>query len=219
MNRRSISIFVVVASILSFSDNVKGAEIQVPSGLRIKETSVTDAHEKGASEESTDDDDDTKDFSMTIGKGVKCKGRFNPRKKGVGKICEGGVKKMTHVAIGAQELAEDIASEVEDMQKNMIPDQKSLLPSDDIMMELIGLDDMEDIMTDGEDSLEDDFKKTVEFGGYFKLFWGCNVTFSKKGKKMSKDVVCGGKSVEGMGKKQDGGEMLATENIIGAIEF
>mmetsp|Transcript_8908 Transcript_8908/g.17239 ORF Transcript_8908/g.17239 Transcript_8908/m.17239 type:complete len:102 (+) Transcript_8908:26-331(+) len=101
----------------------------------------------------------------------------------------------------------------------MIPDQKSLLPSDDIMMELIGLDDMEDIMTDGEDSLEDDFKKTVEFGGYFKLFWGCNVTFSKKGKKMSKDVVCGGKSVEGMGKKQDGGEMLATENIIGAIEF
>lgn len=43
--------------------------------------------------------------------------------------------------------------------------------------------------------------KKVEFGGMQKLFWGCNVTFSKKGMKMSKDVTFGFKFSDVMGVK------------------
>jgi hypothetical protein len=52
-----------------------------------------------------------------------------------------------------------------------------------------------------EDCSDDSCKKTLEFGGYAKLFWGCNITFTMKGKKVGKDVECGGKSFEGAGGK------------------
>jgi len=207
MMNRHISIVVAVASMFVINV-VQGAEIRPPSGLRFQETAG--ARGEDVSEESTDGDiGGFVQAEMSLEKGIKCKGKAE-RKKGVGKECEGGVKKKMSVGIGAQDLAEDIANEVEDMQKNMMPDQKSLIPTDDIMMELLGLDN-DIMMMDGEDCTEDGCSKTVEFGGYFKLFWGCNVTFSKKGLKMSKDVVCGGKSFEGMGKKPEDDEMLVAK--------
>merc|ERR1712224_951812 len=63
-----------------------------------------------------------------------------------------------------------------------------------------------DIVFEGEDCSEegDGCKKKVEFGGYAKIFWGCNITFSMKGKKVSKEVDCGGKSSEVAGMKKNG---------------
>merc|ERR1711865_348880 len=71
----------------------------------------------------------------------------------------------------------------------------------------MGWDDDEGLAAfDGADCSEDGegCEKTVEFGGYVKILWGCTITFKKKGKKFTKNVACGGKSFEGVGKKNLG---------------
>lgn len=224
MNHRSVSTWIVLASILSFPDNGKGADIRVPAGLRIQDPTANDAPEEVVYPKSIDDGNNAesspRNAVMTLAKGFRCKGGFDGGKKGSYKECEGGVKKTMGIGIPAGELADDIAIEVEDMHKSMIPDHKSLLPTDETMIELIGLDDMDGTMTNDEDcSSEEGCTKTVEFGGYFKLFWGCNVTFTKKGKKISKDIACGGKSFQGMGKKQDVDDKLATNFDVAEYEF
>mmetsp|Transcript_19498 Transcript_19498/g.54377 ORF Transcript_19498/g.54377 Transcript_19498/m.54377 type:complete len:214 (+) Transcript_19498:289-930(+) len=213
MNHSFLSVWIAVASILSFFGRGQGAEIRVPSGLRIQDPTADDAPDELASHESIDGGHSPKKVETTLEKGFRCKEVFDPEKKGDCKECEGGVKKTVGIGVRAQEVAEDIAIEVEDMHTSMLPDHKSLLPSDDTMMELIALDDIDAIFTSDEGT------KTVTFGGYFKLFWGCNVTFTKKGKKMSKDIACGGKSFQGMGKKQDANDKLPTNIDVGDYEF
>jgi len=70
------------------------------------------------------------------------------------------------------------------------------------------LDDIDPVDLFGEeDCSEKGCNKVMSFGGYLKAFWGCNITFSKTGRsktgrKLSKEVACGFKSFEGMGKKE-----------------
>jgi len=131
------------------------------------------------------------------------------------------VKVSMHVGIGAVDLAETVSTEIRDMQSNMVPDPTTLLIPEETMAELMSYDDTTlssglDVFG-GEECSEEGkpCKKELQFGGYFKLFWGCNVTFSKEGMKMSKDVTCGGKSYEGLGKKED---MLAV-GLTGIDEY
>jgi hypothetical protein len=44
-------------------------------------------------------------------------------------------------------------------------------------------------------------EKEVEFGGFFKLEWGCKVKFSKSDGKMQKTTECGMKNYMGAGLK------------------
>ena len=142
-----------------------------------------------------------------IEKGLKCKEKVDPIKKGVGnKECEGGMKKTTSIGIRTNELVEDIATEMNELFQSMMPDEKSLLPSDETMVELMNLEDEELLLLTDEGKGEvydpsSTMTRTVSFGGYFKLFWGCNITFTKEGRKMSKNIECGAKSLEGVGKK------------------
>jgi hypothetical protein len=92
--------------------------------------------------------------------------------------------------------------------QRMMPDEKSLLPSDETMVELMNLEEEELLLLltdEGKGEVYYDpsstMTRTVSFGGSFKLFWGCNVTFTKEGRKMSKHIECGAKSLEGVGKK------------------
>jgi hypothetical protein len=147
---------------------------------------------------------------IDVEKGMKCKGKVDPIKKGADKVCEGGMKKTMSIGIGTNEVVEDIATEMNEMYQSMMPNEKSLLPSDETMMELMNLEDEELLLLsltsedgEGDDDPSSTMTKTVSFGGYFKVFWGCNVTFTKEGMKMSKNIDCGAKSFEGMGKKPD----------------
>ena len=185
MVHRYASITFALASIIATSS---GLEIK---GLRIPE-------EKAAS-------DDVDGWFKAEGyeeKGVKCKGSAD-KKKGVGKQCEGGIKQVKSFGVGAEELAEDASDNIRDMHSEMI-DNKGILVPDEAMEELISWDniDLVDIFGEEDCSEGKGCSKKVEFGGYVKAFWGCNITFSKKGKKMVKEVGCGFKSSEAMGKKE-----------------
>ena len=145
---------------------------------------------------------------IDVEKGLKCKEKVDPiKKKGVGnKECEGGMKKTISIGIRTNELVEDIATEMNELFQSMMPDEKSLLPSDETMVELMNLEDEELLLLTDEGKGEvydpsSTMTRTVSFGGSFKLFWGCNVTFTKEGRKMSKKIECGAKSLEGVGKK------------------
>ena len=136
-----------------------------------------------------------------VEKGAKCKAHAD-KTKGAGRGCEGGVKQVMRFGIGAKELAEDDSDKVRDLHSEMIlPAEKDILVPDDVLSEWMSLDEIDDIFGD-EDCSDEGCKKVMEFGGYVKAFWGCNVTFSKDGLKMSKDFTCGFKSFEGMGKKE-----------------
>merc|ERR1712176_1683039 len=115
----------------------------------------------------------------------------------------GGVK----VDLSARDLAEDLSSEIRDLRSSMSDSQGMLVP-EETMMELLRWDETEhgELAFGEEDCSEDGgCEKRMEFGGFAKLFWGCNITFALKDGKMKKDVACGGKSFEGMGKKEDMG--------------
>eukprot|EP00533_Pseudo-nitzschia_delicatissima_P007523 CAMPEP_0116081892 /NCGR_PEP_ID=MMETSP0327-20121206/2443_1 /TAXON_ID=44447 /ORGANISM="Pseudo-nitzschia delicatissima, Strain B596" /LENGTH=199 /DNA_ID=CAMNT_0003572665 /DNA_START=225 /DNA_END=824 /DNA_ORIENTATION=+ len=186
MVHRITSIAFAIASIL-VSNAVANLEIK---GLRVskeaKESENVDGWFKVEKE---------------VEKGAKCKAHAD-KTKGAGRGCEGGVKQVMSFGIGAKELAEDVSDKVRDLHSEMIlPDEKDILVPDDVLSEWMSLDEIDDIFGD-EDCSDEGCKKVMEFGGYVKAFWGCNVTFSKDGLKMSKDFTCGFKSFEGMGKKE-----------------
>merc|ERR1712224_824021 len=68
-----------------------------------------------------------------------------------------------------------------------------LRPTDDTMAEPPSWDECTE---------EGDCQKTIEFGGFAKLFWGCKMTFTKEDDEFRREIECGGKSFEGMGKKE-----------------
>lgn len=179
-NRRSIA--VVLASVLAGSIGTAEA------GLHLRDSTDTAVADK------KNKDRWDKKFAQTEERGVKCTaGADSENKKGFGRECEGGVKKVLDVSMGADDLADNLASEIGRMLADMMPTQRGLRPNDDTMAELASWDDC---------SEDGDCHKTIEFGGFAKLFWGCNMTFTKEGDKFSREVDCGGKSFEGMGKKE-----------------
>ena len=161
---------------------------------------------------------------IDVEKGLKCKEKVDPIKKGVGKECEGGMKKTMSIGIRTNELVEDIATEMNELFQSMMPDEKSLLPSDETMIELMNLEEEELLLLltdEGKGEVYDPsstMTRTVSFGGSFKLFWGCNVTFTKEGRKMSKNIECGAKSLEGVGKKP-GDKILYIEKEVEENKF
>jgi len=205
MVHRYYSIALAFASIFASSNIVDGTEVHIPSNLRVSKDAATTVE--------TDGDDNHgrwMKFEKTEERGVQCKAMASKSKMKAGRECQGGVKQSTHAGIGSLELAEGVSVGIQDMYSNMVPEQTSILIPEETMTELMSWDDAESSGLDvfGEEDCSEEgkpCKKKLEFGGYFKLFWGCNVTVSRKGMKMSKDVVCGGKSYEGMGKKDDMG--------------
>ena len=117
-----------------------------------------------------------------------------------------------------------IATEMKELFQRMMPDEKSLLPSDETMVELMNLEEEELLLVltdEGKGEVYDPsstMTRTVSFGGYFKLFWGCNITFTKEGMKMSKNIECGAKSLEGVGKKP-GDKILYIEKEVEENKF
>mmetsp|Transcript_6674 Transcript_6674/g.10423 ORF Transcript_6674/g.10423 Transcript_6674/m.10423 type:complete len:210 (-) Transcript_6674:508-1137(-) len=147
-------------------------------------------------------------FEFTMEKGVKCKGSTDPKKEGGGKKCEAGMKKKISVGLGAEEIASDAASEMEGLYKMLMPDQDSLLPMDETMLELMEMDDID------VEEMEKGASKTVEFGGFLKAFWGCNVTYSKDSLfKVSETIQCGAKAMQGMGKVPQDEEILDVADV------
>lgn len=184
MVHRYVSIAFALTSILG------GIDASEVKGLRISKEemdSIEDVHGWINAEE-------------CVEKGVKCTGKADKTKGG--KKCEGGVKQAQSFGIGTKELVEDVSDKVRDMHSEIV-DNKSILVPEDVIMELLSLDDIDPVDLFGEeDCSEEGCGKTMSFGGYVKAFWGCNITYAKKGLKLSKDVACGFKSFEGVGKKE-----------------
>jgi len=217
-----VSAVVVSSSLCLFEEGAVVVSASEPNLLRVVNTNDVDTIEQQPT--SSDEDGEDRRFiggQMEVEKGFKCRGKFDPKKKRAGKECEGGVKKTSSFGIGdtavtttdaANDLAKDVASEVHDLihQKGgMIPEKDdTLFPTDETMMEFLDVletDANYDIEEYDENwSIDEDGtkSKTVSFGGMAKLFWGCNITFSKEGRmKMKKTIACGAKGYQGMGKK------------------
>merc|ERR1712078_643569 len=127
---------------------------------------------------------------MGVEKGFKCKAGANKRKMYATRECEGGFKQTADVQHKAKDLVEDVVvNGILDMRSSMMAtdNQMNVIGPSKMDMEELSLwddyDDNYDKMFEGEDRLEDGggCKKNIEFGGYAKVFWGCNVTFSFQG--------------------------------------
>lgn len=184
MVHRYVYIAIALASILASSSGSEVKSLRIPK------------------EEETGDVDGLFKAEGCVEKGVKCKGHAD-KAKGAGRECEGGVKQVRSFGMGAKDLAEDVSDKIRDMHSDIV-DEKSILVPEEVLMELMNWDQIDEVDIFGEEdcSVEEGCSKQVSFGGYLKAFWGCNITFSKKGMKMSKEVGCGFKSFEGMGKKE-----------------
>mmetsp|Transcript_3663 Transcript_3663/g.8425 ORF Transcript_3663/g.8425 Transcript_3663/m.8425 type:complete len:214 (+) Transcript_3663:184-825(+) len=188
---RYFSIIVAVASMLVTSTD--GTDIQVIKSLRVPEVGNHDHKRNG---DHDDDHEGGGGARMSVEKGFRCRGGFR-RGKGAKKECEGGFKKaVSRRTKNEWDLLDDTTKEVQSMHAEMMPDADSLLPEEDVMTQLGEMFESYSVVEEGED---EDGEKMVQFGGYVKLFWGCNVTFSKEDTKMSKTVACGAKTYEGMG--------------------
>jgi hypothetical protein len=128
-------------------------------------------------------------------KGLSCEGATDLKKRGAGKKCNAKMKKTIRIGMTAYEVTTDVASDMEKMFHDLIPEKDGFLPTEEDMMALTDMDEMT------VDEMEDGASKTVKFGGFFKLNWDCTVTFKKEGPlKLSKTVDCAAKAIEGMGK-------------------
>merc|ERR1712238_71060 len=139
------------------------------------------------------------EVGMTVGKGAKCTTHRNS------KDCEGGVKKDVRVRLGADDLAQDISTEIRNMHTHyVISDPKSPLLPKETMHELRSWDDNAADVVKGLEFVDGvDCGKKVKFGGLANLFWGCTITLSKEGKHLNKELGCGFKGSQRMGKKED----------------
>jgi len=139
------------------------------------------------------------------------------KKMGAARNCMGGFKQTVSAELAAKDLVEGVvATGIVDLRSSMMSNNpKDYYPPEEAMEELVHWDNVEsDIVFEGEDCSEesDGCKKKVEFGGYAKIFWGCNMTFSMKGKAVSKEVECGGKSSEVAGMKKNGIDELTSDS-------
>ena len=178
-NRRSIA--VVLATILAGSIGTAEA------GYHLRDSTDKAVADKKGNKGLFD-----KKFTQNEERGVKCTSGAK-EEKGFGRQCEGGVKKTLDVSMAADGLADDLASEIGRMLADMMPTERGLRPTDDTMAEPPSWDECTE---------EGDCHKTIEFGGFAKLFWGCKMTFTKEDDEFRREIECGGKSFEGMGKKE-----------------
>uniref|UniRef100_A0A6T9YFR0 Uncharacterized protein n=1 Tax=Pseudo-nitzschia arenysensis TaxID=697910 RepID=A0A6T9YFR0_9STRA len=187
MVHRIASITLGLASILATSNYAAGSEVK---RLRIP-----------SDKEAKDNLQGILKYTESVGKGVKCKSQAE-KTKGAGKGCEGGFNQVQSFGVGAKDIAKDVSEQIRDLNSDVVF-SGNLVP-EDVLSELMSLDEMEQVdeIFGDEDCSEEGCKKKMEFGGYAKVFWGCNVTYSKEGLKMSKEAACGFKSFEGMGKKE-----------------
>lgn len=187
--------------LLSILGSAEGA------GLRSPDYSAGDAAE-GYYPGGNDEGPDWVKAGMVVEKGFKCKAGADKKKMGAARGCEGGFKQTVSAELAARDLAGAVvATGIVDLRSSMMSvDPKDFFPPQEAMEELARWDAEGDLVFEGEDCSEEGggCKKKVEFGGYAKVFWGCNITFSMKGKKVSKEVDCGGKSFEGAGMKKNG---------------
>jgi len=191
--------YLSIAALATIFGGTEGASIR----------SVMGNQEQNMDEQKGDEPDWVK-ANMGVEKGFKCKAGANKRKMYATRECEGGFKQTADVQLKAKDLVEDVVvNGVLDMRSSMMAtdNQMNVIGPSKMDMEELSLwddyTDNYDKMFEGEDCSEDDggCKKMIEFGGYAKVFWGCNVTFSFQGKKVSKEVECGGKTFEGAGAK------------------
>jgi len=214
---RFSSIAVALASILA--SGVESADTRGSSGLRLskdasasKEASIAvDAIGRMIKYEKTDEN------------GVKCTAGADKKKMSATRECEGGAKEEASIGIGSQELAKDVSSKLRDMHFDMLPEKRSVHVPGETMEQMMYYDALENFVIDdctfGDNSSDEEVdkcEKKFEFGGYFKLFWGCNMTIARKGMSMTKNFGCGGKSFEGVGKAEDMGYYEAAIPEVGA---
>lgn len=136
-----------------------------------------------------------KKATMKVEKGMSCTVEFDRKEMGAGKKFAGGIKKTMSIEFTPEEMAQEIANGMEAMYADMAPDQTSFYPLDETVEEMLAIDEID------LDDMEEGFSKKVEFRGVVKAFWGCNVTWSKEGGKLSKTVECGAKGMESIGTK------------------
>jgi len=133
---------------------------------------------------------DGKEGEYRLEKGIRCKGGVVKDEKS-GKMCLGRQKFAGEVKTTATELLESVAYGLhEHLHEGYLPTKNDFKPSQDEMQQIM---EMEDEMS----SIEEGEEKAVEFGGFVKLFWGCNATISRE----SKETACGIKAFQGAGKK------------------
>lgn len=193
--RRNLSVAAVLATIFAGS---------VEAGLLLRESKAVAAETTDDMHQEPEVADWDKGLEMTIEKGGKCKAG-GKEGKGFGRECEGCFKQVASFETSAEDLTKNLASGVSDMLTEMMPKEEGLRLTNDAMDEVASWDsnngDIIDVFEDGDCSEDLGCKKTVKIGGYVKMFWDCNITFSKTDDgKMSKEVDCGGKSYEGMGR-------------------
>jgi len=138
----------------------------------------------------TDNNIDDKKGEFCLEKGIRCRGRGVKDEK-FGKMCLGGQKFGGGAKTNAKELVESVAYGLhEHLNEGYLPIKEDFKPSEKEMQQIM---EMEDELS----SIEEGKEKAVEFGGFVKVFWGCNATVSRE----SKEVTCRVKAFQGTGRK------------------
>jgi len=133
-------------------------------------------------------------------KGIRCSGGGVKDEK-FGKRCVGGQKFGGKAKTKATELVQSVADGLhEHLHEGYLPTKGEFTPSEEEMQQIME-------MEDGLLSIEEGKEKDVEFGGFVKVFWGCNATFSMEDGTASKVVGCGMKSFQRTGKKDNESEI------------
>jgi hypothetical protein len=127
-------------------------------------------------------------------KGLSCNGEIDLKGGGAGKQCDATMKKTVIIGMPVEKITDGIASDMEKIFHDLVPEKDGFLPVEGDMITLAKMDEIE------IDGMGDGASKTVKFGGFFKLNWNCTVTMKKEGPlKLIKTIECGAKALEGKG--------------------
>lgn len=133
---------------------------------------------------------------FAVEKGMKCEGDWKMGSGG-GKKCAGEMKSEFDVSFSAQDIAKELADQVLEETTAFMPGIEAYYPDESIMAEFVALDE-EGLF---DDDMEEGLSKTIELGGFVKVDFGCNVTYTKEKGKLTKKSACGFRGVSGAGKK------------------
>lgn len=124
-------------------------------------------------------------------------------------MCKGVMKATFSGKMNGEDIANTIGTELVNQIINdgsMLPTTKDVfLPSDEAMATMLGWDNMSDdellslMMTSNNDVESEGLTKTVHFGGFIKVGWGCHVSFKIDADKLVKTAECGMVGGAGMG--------------------
>jgi hypothetical protein len=157
-----------------------------------------------ASAEHDDGHKKKKKAVFSVEKGFKCHGGEDMSE--MSQECEGGMKMEFSASCKPMDIINEITEGIHDhLKHNFMPDAEDLHPSEDVMQEMMA-QEMMALALAGED---EEFSKTIEFGGMAKMEWGCKVKYEKKKGKFTKTADCGFKGRAGAGKKKPEEFLLA----------